>query len=228
MAITRSFRVLGLYDVLTNLIPGAVLLLAVSIALGVSTGGQKTGIIIAIFAVLSFIAGHIVQAVASRWEGQPTLFGDTVAVARGEEDVSTSITITEVEKKFWPLCVRTFDLDEEFENYGKLIRLVLSHLETVSKTRALRFQAIHSFHRSMWAVSWLIVLIAVVIGVIKCSGLLEATTYLVLGGELVLGVIGGVVFGRRKEKFNKRFIEYLIADFYADRVSENKLSGVAG
>lgn len=219
MSVSRSFRVLNLYDVFTNLVPGAVLLLILVTAFNVDTTGHSAGLVLAAFTVLSLVLGHAVQALASYWDGTPTLFKRTIQAAKDDENVSTAITITDVERRFWPLCKRTFDLNDDFAHYRRLIQLVLAYLETTPQTRALRFQVIHSFCRSLWTVSKLAVIVAIISIGVEFLGFMNMASYPVL---LAIGGSGGVgwyTFSTRKKEFNKRFVEYLICDFYSDRVT---------
>ncbi|SFC24000.1 hypothetical protein SAMN05444422_10614 [Halobiforma haloterrestris] len=216
MAVARSFRALELYDVLTNLVPGAVVLLIPSIIFPVenfissSTGTLGAGA----FLVSALVFGHIVQVIASWLDGTPKLFGKVIRATRGEDVGDLPIDITYVEESVWPLMERQFALPENFDDYGEMFRLLLSYIETTPATRALRFQALHSFHRSMWAVGHIAVLITTIGILLKRTGLVTVRSWPVLSLALIGSLIGIWVFGQRKEKMNKRFIQYAIADFY--------------
>lgn len=231
MAVAQSFRALELYDVLTNLVPGAVVLLVLSVIFPVenfipaSTGALGVGA----FLVSALVFGHIIQGVASWLDGTPQLFGNVMRAARGEDVGDLPIDITHVEESVWPLMKRQFVLPEGFDSYGEMFRLLLSYIETTPTTRALRFQALHSFHRSMWAVGHIAVLITVMGILLKCSELVTVRSWSVLGLALVGSFIGIWVFGQRKKKMNKRFIQYTIADFYIHQTEKldirNRQSG---
>lgn len=231
MAVARSFRALELYDVLTNLVPGAVVLLILSVVfpaedfIPASTGALGVGA----FLVSALVFGHIVQVAASWLDGTPKLFGNVIRATRGEDVEDLSIDITHVEESVWPLMKRQFALPEGYDNYSEMFRLLLSYIETTPTTRALRFQALHSFHRSMWAVGHISALITVLGILLKCTGLVAVRSWEVLGLALVGSFIGIWVFERRKEKMNKRFIQYVIADFYIHQTEKrNSRTGQAG
>jgi len=216
MAVAQSFRALELYDVLSNLVPGAVVLLALSFVFPVENPNPLlTGAIgVGVFLVSALVLGHVVQVLASWLDGTPKLFGNVIRATRGEDVDDLPIDITHVEESVWPLMKRQFALPAEYDNYGEMFRLLLSYIETTPTTRALRFQALHSFHRSMWAVGHIAVLITVLGILLKCTGQIATRSWPVLGLALVGSFIGIWVFERRKEKMNKRFIQYAIADFY--------------
>lgn len=221
MGVARTFRALELYDILANLIPGTTILLAVAVVVDVEKYVQVSGgIIVGVFLIVGFIFGHVVQAVASQLDGTPTLFGTVIRVSKGEKVDDVSIPITHVEESVWPLMKRKFALPDEFENYGEMFRLLLSYIETTPATRALRFQALHSFHRSMWAV-WHLAVGIIIVGVgLKLFNVVAIRSWPILGVSIIGALIGIAVFKNRKEKFNKRFIQYAIVDFYSDQVDE--------
>lgn len=221
MGVASTFRALELYDILANLIPGSTILLVVAVVFEVEHYAQMSeGIIVGIFLFVGFILGHIVQAVASKLNGKPTLFGNVVRASKSKEVDDISIPITHVEESIWPLMKQKFALPDDFENYGEMLRLLLSYIETTPATRALRFQALHTFHRSMWAVWYLAVGIVLIGAGLKLLDLFAVRSWPILGASFAVALLGIAVFNSRKEKFNKRFIQYVIADFYTDQVDE--------
>lgn len=224
MPVARSFRALELYDVLANLVPGAVLLLVLSIIFPIenyiqfSTGAFAAGA----FLVTALILGHVIQAVASELNGTPTLFGEVIRATRQDNVKEPGIKITHVEEAVWPLMKRKFALPDDFNNSGEMFRLLLSYIETTPATRALRFQALHSFHRSMWAVGYIAVALTLVGIFLKYIGWIAVRSWPVLGIVLVGSFVEILIFRQRKEKMNKRFIQYAIVDFYSDQINEAK------
>lgn len=219
MSVGQPLRVLNLYDVLVNLIPGAVFLLAI-ITLSAPAGdllSLSSPASVAVFIVLSYVTGHAIQWMGSSLDGTPQLFGDTMKRIRGERgeegELKMDINLTEIEDNFWRICAREFYLSDDFSDYGKLLQLIVSRLETTSATRALRFQAIHSFHRSMWAVS-ISVLLVVILSIPFNVALRDSFPLLRYVAVFFPALVGDLVFGARKKKFNRKFIEYLIIDFY--------------
>ncbi len=227
MSVARSFRALELYDVLVSLVPGAVLLLAITTIYQVENYVQITtsAFSAGVFLVASLVLGHVVQAIASSLDGTPTIFGDVVRASKGEDVDNVDIAITHVEESLWPLLRRKFALPPDFEDYGHMFRLLLSYIETTPATRALRFQALHSFHRSMWAVWFPVIALSLLGAVLKYHGLGMVRSWPILGLTILSSIVGVLVFNSRKKKFNRRFIQYAIADFYSDQVCEIRFSG---
>ena len=222
MSIARSFRELELYDVLANLVPGAVLLIAIGAVVKVEKYVQfSSGTIAAgVFLISALVLGHIIQAFASEIDETPTLFGNIIRATRGEDVEDLSVNITHVEEAIWPLMKRKFALPDDYNDYGGMFRLLLSYIETTPATRALRFQALHSLHRSMWAVWFLVIILTAVTFLLDCANILVARSLLVLLGTVLVSFLGILLFRQRKEKFNRRFIQYAIADFYSDQIEE--------
>ncbi len=222
MSIARSFRALEFYDVLANLVPGSVFLLAIGVVVKVEKYVQfSNGTVAAgIFLVSALVIGHVIQAFASWLDGTPTLFGDIIRATRDEDVEDLSVDITHVEEAIWPMMKRKFGLPDGYEDYGGMFRLLLSYIETTPATRALRFQALHSFHRSMWAVWFLVIIITAIALLLNCANILVARSWAVLLGTVLVSFPGILFFRQRKEKFNQRFIQYAIADFYSDQIDE--------
>lgn len=221
MGVASTFRALELYDILANLIPGMTFLLVVAVVFEVEQYTKlSVGITVGVFLIVGFILGHVVQAVASRLEGTPTLFRNVVRASKGIEVDDIPIPITHIEESLWPLMKQTFVLPDDFENYGEMFRLLLSYIETTPATRALRFQALHSFYRSMWALWYLAVGIVVIGAGLKLLEIVAVRSWPILGASIAVALIGIAVFNSRKEKFNKRFIQYAIIDFYIGQIDE--------
>lgn len=224
MGVARTFRALELYDILGNLIPGSTFLLALAVIFEIEeylplTGATTT---IGVFLITAFVFGHVVQAVASKLEGTPTLFGDVIRASKGEAVDDVPIPITDVEEAMWPMLKRKFSLPDDFENYGEMFRLLLSYIETTPATRALRFQALHSFHRSMWTVWYLVTGGVVIAAVLKIGGVVAVRGWPILGLTTICALIGIRVFKVRKNKFNRLFIQYAVVDFYTDQIGKYK------
>jgi hypothetical protein len=242
MAVARTLQSLQIYDILANLLPGLMLLVVLGGTVRVEKyiGSMPSGLLVAAFIVTGFILGHMIQSVASQLNGPPRLFGLLIAEMRSVEPYDpngtfeflpqhvrewagferaelSDLTQTEVEEQFWPMAKSQFNLSDDFGDHGHLMRLVLSYLETVSATRALRFQSIHTFHRSMWGMWFLSLLLVIIVGIGSSMSLIasRSPTLLVLFG--VGSLLGIQVFGNRKEKFNRKFVEYAIIDFYTQQ-----------
>lgn len=222
MGVARTLRVLNLYDVLVNLIPGATLLIALSAVIKLESYLQFTAgtTAVGIFLISSFVVGHAIQFAASHLAGTPSLFGEIVSASREGRTEGTPIMMTHVEAQLWPMMRRKFDLPEGYDNYGTMFRLLLSYVETTPATRAIRFQSLYSFHRSMWATSYVTVGVIIVSAGLKQLDILLVRSWAILGLASTLSVVGILVFDSRRKKFNKRFIQYAIADFYTDQIGK--------
>lgn len=215
MALARSFRALGFYDVITNLVPGALWIGALILLLPIDELIQSlpSGVVVGGFLTLAYVIGHLLQALGS-WADSPTTFGDTLTAIQNEKPATAPITVTYVEESFFTLFEQQFSVPSDFEHYGRLLKMVLSYLETTPYTRALRFQSVYSFHRSMWAASWSLLLVLAILGGLSALGYLLLPPFIITGGVTIGAIVGVAVFWKRKNKFDKTFVKYLFIDFY--------------
>lgn len=228
MPIGRALSILNLYDLLANLIPGMawaiVLVLLFPVDwFGLSPSGAP-GTFVAAVIIFGFIGGHILQWAGSeldykllkRQHDGRDVFTRTMEAVENEDEKSPIGKVTDVEKSFYDLAKRQFDLPDDFPNSTKLLLLVLSYLETRPATRASRFQAIHTFHRSLWAGSIFsfgsAVIAMMMVGLGWVNNGWAATILILLGSTVSI-----YVFHKRKNKFEKTYLKYVFLDFYQDQ-----------
>lgn len=226
MPIGRSLSVLNLYDVLANLVPGVSVLLAGLLLFAyTSTTEVSGGALLLIVVVFGLILGHMLQWGGSwldgwlndREEDNPNLFMEVLEDIDSENDESELGSVTHVEEQFWPLCRERFDLPADFSQDNQLLLLVLSYLETRPATRALRFQAIHSFHRSMTIASIVVTVFSVAALLLRFRVIVTPWSVIIVIG---IGAAAGIyVFNDRRNKFEKTFLRYVFLDFYQDHVT---------
>lgn len=228
MAIARTFSTLNLYDLLANLIPGITLTFVFIVLYPTNWGGinlsSSSGIFVGSVVVFGFVVGHVIQALGSKLDGIITklrfdgdrMFQRTMNSIENDDEYSPIGKITHIEQSFWWLAKTQFGLTDDFPKSARLLQLVLSYLETRPATRALRFQAIHTFHRSMWVASLLSFLFAAIAGLANHCGWIR--TNLITIVIVVIGSLLGMwVFYTRKNKFERSFVKYVFLDYYQDR-----------
>ena len=229
MAIGRALSIISLYDLLANLIPGIswiiVLLLLFPVDWFALNPTVTPGTFVTAVIVFGYIAGHGIQGLGSwldkqireKYQDGKDLFTRTMEALDDDEEDSP-IEITHIERAFWGLVKDQFDLPDDFPKSSKAFLLVLSYLETRPATRSARFQAIHTFHRSMWSASILTVVSTLIAMILMVGGMVNNTwqaTTLILAGS----VVSTYVFHHRKNKFEKTFLRYVFLDFYQDIIN---------
>lgn len=228
MAIGRALSTLGLYDLLANLIPGMAWLIILIVLFPVDWFALNPTVtpgtfVVAIF-VFGFIAGHVLQTVGSWLDGElqdrlhdgDDLFTRVMEAVENDEEKSPIGEVTDVEKSFWSFTDDQFKLPDDFPMSSKRLLLVLSYLETTPATRASRFQAIHTFHRSMWAASILAVISSLISMGLMTVRVVDNSWVAV--GLILIGSAGATyVFYFRKNKFEETFLRYVFLDFYQDQ-----------
>lgn len=132
--------------------------------------------------------------------------------------------------KVWRLCRRKYNLDATYDEYGDLLHLISSDIETQTESsRALRFQALRNFQRGMWIACYFSLLLTISIFLaqwdppflssISQNALIEIPKPLILDLSVPIWVFILVysllmyLFWELKEDYEEEFIEYLLADF---------------
>lgn len=218
MSVGQPFRVLNLYDVLTNLIPGVVIIGSPYIYYDLEFSLETVFTIL----IAGYLAGHAVQFLRTLIQ-TPSTFQETMEIVKeGTASESPLGKVTTVQKEFVEICWEEFDLDETYNSYGELFKMLLSYLETVPASRALRFQAIYSFNRSMVISLVITAAIAIIAILLDLFGILYTESIFKVFGILIGSLIGCVVFHIRTEEFEKDFVRYVILDFYQDQVTKKQ------
>jgi len=171
---------------------------------------------ILVFTILfgSFLLGHIVQWLRGRFGRQPGEF------QRRMEDVREGNERNDIHKKFLEQTNGYFEISDDFDDLERF-RLVLSYLETRPPVRALRFQSIYSFYRS------LVVAALFGFGLSVLGAILYLTPAIFpirgIGYILFNSVATGLVAytsWKRRNKFEDIFVGYAVREFYADQIAE--------
>lgn len=131
--------------------------------------------------------------------------------------------------RVWRDLRDTYNLERGTDDYEELQQMIQSEIDNVrSPSRAYRFQAIRNFHRGMWISLWIVsVLMAgyfvndyflgFEISFIHGAG--KSEPYVLQQGErwsmgAPLAVPSLVVFWRLHVEFQRKFVRYLIIDYY--------------
>lgn len=222
MAIDRPIQSLDIYDLLTDLIPGAVVLGFVYLLFPIEDTAlmETTGVFAFIVIIVSFVFGHVVQWLRGYFFKQPKAFQETMSVVRGEESSSRALEVNAIHETFEREVDGAFDLRDEDVGDTERFKLVLSYLETRPPVRAIKFQTLYSFHRSMVVASTLGVVLSITALTLARIGFDSTRHPYILLVALLFGVTLVIVSRSRRDKFEKEFVGYAIREFYQDRLSE--------
>ena len=213
---------LNLMDVFTRVIPGVVFVagLLPLVDLGGLDPSTSTVVELALGGTLAFVVGMVLQPVGRFLEYRvfPT-FWLPVWLESLADDARAG-EATHFEADFWRACVDRFALPDEMdgEEYAQLYRLLLTHLETTPYSRTLRMQAIYQMCRGLGA--GFLLLAVPYAGVVVLAGLGTATSpvapSLLLTGLVAVGL--SVAFLRLTDRFKRFQFDYMVLEFYLDRV----------
>ncbi|SEV99378.1 zinc-binding metallopeptidase family protein [Natrinema salifodinae] len=132
--------------------------------------------------------------------------------------------------KAWTVCRVKYDLDSTYNEYGDLLHLMSSDVEShTQSSRAFRFQALRNFHRGMWISCYSSFVLMVFIGIAQSCPRIVSFLSTTLGIEpwrpvafdlwmsvwtICLGyALFTYLFWELKEDYEEEFIEYLFTDF---------------
>ena len=254
MPIRQGIRSLPLYDILATLLPGSAFLLGLIWLSGINIGDASGAFVAAFLVVGGYISGTVLRWLGREFEGTPVLFSNSRKLAAGiidedeirkreprwpgkwfsglpiYENKATSdlsrIETTVIEESLDEITVEKFNISHSELNSGRLLQLILSHLETTPYSRAVRFQAIHSFQRNTWAAVVLLFFTSILVSANKIAWMIfNLPREFVLPGtnlpnwgvilfSLISFLIIALVFGGLKIKTNEVFIQYVFDDMY--------------
>lgn len=219
MPLARQLSVLSLYDVLTDLIPGATVVLFAFLVFKVETTVLASSNTIFVFVVLlvSLLVGHVVQWLRGKFGKQPGEFQRLMKAVRDDSD-----EVNSVQKDFLEGTNNYFEIDNEFDD-GERFRLVLSYLETRPAVRALRFQSVYSFYRSLFVAALIGVGLSIVaLGLHACQSNLpvRGLPYILFTGLSAAVLV--YASWERRDKFEKAFVGYVIREFHNEQIAEEK------
>ncbi len=214
---------LNLMDVFTRVIPGVVFVagLLPLVDLGGLDPSTSTVVELALGGTLAFVVGMVLQPVGRFLEYRvfPT-FWLPVWLESLADDVRTG-QATHFEADFWRACVERFALPDEMdgEEYAQLYRLLLTHLETTPYSRTRRMQAIYQMCRGLGAAFLLLAacyLVAVGLAWLGTGDRTVAPSLLLAGVLVSVGL--SVAFLRLTDRFKRFQFDYMVLEFYLDRV----------
>ncbi|WP_337653088.1 hypothetical protein [Halomontanus rarus] len=100
-------------------------------------------------------------------------------------------------------------------------QFILSYLETRPSVRALRFQSIYSFYRSMVVAAWIVIGLSILSFVFYCTGWVAIrgppTSAVVVAFSLIL-LYSSL---KRRNKLEKTFVGYVVREYYLEQLEEN-------
>lgn len=132
--------------------------------------------------------------------------------------------------KTWAICRKKYDLDRQYDQYGDLLHLISSDIESHSiRSRALRFQAIRNLYRGLWISFYFSFILMLSVLIVQLGSVIFTPLFRLIGisvwepvlVDLQIPVwllsIGFLVlmylFWELKEDFEDEFVEYLLSDF---------------
>lgn len=117
--------------------------------------------------------------------------------------------------KVWKICKKKYVLSDRYDNYGDLLHLMSSDLESHGSSRALRFQAIRNFQRGMWIAcfySTVLFSISLYTAFLPWTPVFE-DIWTPAWTLILISLFSSYSFYELKEKYEEEFIEYLFTDY---------------
>lgn len=218
MSFQRTANSFNLYDLFSTFLPGALLsLLAVLPVVGGKFAEISIGVGgLIIWIVISFSLGLMLQAVGSVYfNGKKDFVSKLKGVTEGDENTSE---VTAVDVEFVEIVTNDFYLESDFDDWGRLYKVILAELEDSTRTRALR---LHALYLGMRGLGIATLATAVLYGIYwfcvveygYTTGL-PANFYPIIITSFIL--ISVLSFKRAKEH-NSDVTEYMITEYYLEK-----------
>lgn len=214
MSVSQEFGRFNIYDLFSTFLPGATLLIGVTIP-HPAAPEYLTNITFAslfVWLIIAFVTGLFLQSIAGSFISGEDSFADRMSsvVESGKDDDK----VTAAEVQFLEAARDEFGFDANFEDWDHMYRAVLTELEQNPPSRAIRLQALFLAMRG----------IAVGLGLVAISlaiyFILEFRYTVSLHSPLLLyGVGTGFLFimagitKRRAEEFSEDVVSYMITEF---------------
>jgi hypothetical protein len=236
----QGIRQFELYDLFSVFVPGVALLFGLAPFLPEFVPFTSLQFLLPVL-VGGFIAGRGVHAAAIRIERSA---GRTSHRELFKKEVSDpELLQPKVVKRFCKESAEVFDEigledledglvpepndDDGETSLGETVYiLVRSYIHMDSRGRSRSFQAIYSFHRSMWIVMGSLGILYLLYGLADVAGVLTgAATFqthlgaldfkpsLVITAAEIVFLTGYQVFSKARPEYQEYFVQYLIADF---------------
>lgn len=234
----------SLDDILINIVPGGLIIFTfLYLTNGVNyLTSSESLIIIGLFVVLSFTLIELSTEISNQPSWDPNSFEETVFAIRNAEKIDpekskdinilgkilTYISIkdtgiTKSKEEFWPIAANKYDLDEKFEDYVELYRLVMHSIEPLNN-RTKRVQRLYLFYRNL-SISVIVVSVMFLLSMWSLVGSLFPFSiigilFLVLFSLFIffMFLFMSLVLWRRSRRAEQEFINELMAEFYQQEI----------
>lgn len=237
MAIETTSNLFRPYEVLTNIIPGSMLLLfflycvpsyEIETVFSISVAGLVVLGVVAYFVgvLLRMLSGSLFYMIRSEfWEFRFDRFGP-------EELVDNLIQICESEFQI------NFPYEDDPWSYHKQMTIVLPliHARTESNftTRTWRRRMLRDFHQSMMLTMWVIAIFLIFTAISRWVGILSLSPnvagHLIWGSSILLPIIVsifailmGFLFYIWTRRYSLMYYRSVLLEFYANHVEKHNL-----
>lgn len=219
---------LNTYDIFANLIPGLTFFIGIWLPFA-TIDHPLPSIDVAgatVILVIAFIIGVGFQALGSyaalrRPGDRPSkpfnrLMGK---IRRHGIEGESSTKIDAMELQFYNECQSTFKFEDEFHDWSRLFKAVLSYLESSPLNRGLRMQMLHLLSRGVFVAFCFLFLLYLIAGIVSINGGPWGVPqgHLVYGVLAVLSLLLAIVFRWRALHFEHDIVDYVMAEFILAR-----------
>lgn len=230
----------SLDDILINIVPGGLIIFTfLYLTNGVEyLTSSESIIILGLFVVLSFTLIELSTKISDQPTWYPNSFEETVFAIRNPEKIDPEkpnnisllnnilnyilikdTSTTKSKEEFWPIAVNKYGLDDEFEDYVELYRLVMHSIEPLDN-RTKRVQRLYLFYRNL-SISVIVVGIMLLFSLWSLVGRLSPFSVIeisfIVGFSLfvlLMFALMSLVLWRRSRRAEQEFINELMAEFF--------------
>ncbi len=222
MSISPEYGRFNIYDVVSTFLPGAVVLVGVSLphpdAPEYFASLTLAGLFV--WGTVSFAVGLVVQSLAGSLVSGEDGFTElmTRTVTKGVDDGAVS----EADVWFVETVRARLEYGAAFDNWDQAYRAILTELENNPPSRAIRLQALFLATRGLVVVLAILTLTTALYTVLALIGIISPypPAWLLAAGAVALGVATLKTYARAVE-FSNDVVAYMVAEFRAlDRAED--------
>lgn len=221
----NGFNVLTIYEILTDLIPGTIVLISFLTLFRVSPPSSSvSGLAVIQLLFGGFVIGHVLRYLRQRTSSYDLFFEklynpETDIERYVHERLPRHFRITRREHQN-----NENDKSDPYSGMDGIeaLFLMLHSLETPPLRRGLRIEATFSFYRNMLVGSLVVCLLSITGLVVKWIAPSHVSSIYTLWGFLAGSVLAFIIFKNRKDTYESFFVKYIFIDFYLSLVDYYK------
>ncbi|SFL67193.1 hypothetical protein SAMN04487950_4556 [Halogranum rubrum] len=214
----QGFAQFNLYDIFSSFFPGALFLIGVMIPYvgsGIVTTELKIGNLV-VWVILAFASGQFLQTIGGYVISGSDAFETRMRQITEEEESEYETTPMDI--KFVENVREDFELDANYDAWKRIYKMILAQLESTSRNRTLRLQALYLAMRGTGVAMFLLAFLYVISVMLNDADIIKLSVpELALLPMIIITVgLGGASIVRANE-FSEDTVSYMVFEYRLER-----------